>query len=99
VRSDGKEKVVVVFGGFLHIAEDGNVTVLADNAEHIEEINEKFVIEAVEKAKEVASSSKEGGLTEESTILAETQAELLRNLTRLKAVQKHRSHHGIKYEN
>lgn len=112
VRDGKKEHVVAVYGGFIHIEENGEVVVLADSAQHLYEIDEELTKEAIKKAESAVAKARasreafatsEGGLShslshEDNRILAETQAELLLNFTRLKIVHKHRSHHGIKYD-
>lgn len=112
VRNEKKEHVVAVYGGFIHIEENGKVVVLADSAQHIYEIDEELTKEAIKKAESAITKAREsreafatgeGGLThslshDDNKILAETQAELLMNFTRLKIVHKHRSHHGIRYD-
>jgi len=112
VKNGKTEHVVAVYGGFIHIEENGGVTVLADSAQHIYEIDEELTKEAIKKAEKAitkaresreAFANSEGGLSrslshEDNRILAETQAELLMNFTRLKIVHKHRSHHGVRYD-
>ena len=112
VRDGKKEHVVAVYGGFIHIEDSGNVIILADSAQHLYEIDEELTKEAIKKAESAIAkaresresfAAKEGSLShslshEDNLILAETQAELLMNFTRLKIVHKHRSHHGIRYE-
>ena len=112
VRDGKKEHIVAVYGGFIHVEENGSVIILADSAQHIYEIDEELTKEAIKKAESAIAkaresresfAAKEGSLShslshEDNLILAETQAELLMNFTRLKIVHKHRSHHGIRYE-
>lgn len=47
-----EEQVIFVAGGFLEVAPDGHVTILADTAENIEDIALEQVQAAKEKAKE-----------------------------------------------
>ncbi|MEI6851136.1 MAG: ATP synthase F1 subunit epsilon [Candidatus Saccharibacteria bacterium] len=113
IKDGKKEHVVAVYGGFIHIEKDGNVIVLADSAQHIYEIDEELTKEAIKKAEIAITKARksresfatsEGDLLhslshEDHKILAETQAELLMNFTRLKIIRKHRSHHGARYDN
>jgi F-type H+-transporting ATPase subunit epsilon len=110
VSNDKGEHVVIVYGGFMHITAQG-VTILADSAEHIYEIDEQLAEEAVKKAEEavlIAKTHREQFAKDEAIlsrslsnennlVLAETQAELLKNLTRLRVYRKHRSHHNTKF--
>ncbi|MEI6237775.1 MAG: ATP synthase F1 subunit epsilon [Candidatus Saccharibacteria bacterium] len=112
IRDGKNEHIVAVYGGFIHIAAKG-VTVLADSAEHIYEIDEQLAEELVKKAEAAvkrAQANRERFAEEEANlsrslshetnvVLAETQAELLKNLTRLKIYRKHRSRHGTRFDN
>jgi len=112
IKKEKGEQIIAVYGGFINIESNGTVTILADNAEHIHEINEQSAIEAIKKAEEAIAKAKASRenfakgqaelshtlFHEDHMILAETQAELLMNLTRLKIVRKHHQHHGIKYD-
>lgn len=81
--ADGKQ-VVSVVGGFLQIHANNTVVVLADTAEHIDEIDEQAVSQAVARAQQRLA---------EQTLSAEEYAvvsvSLERNLSHLRVVRKH----------
>jgi len=85
IRDGKQEQVVLVYGGFVHIKERGNVIILADLAEHLHEVLEKEAEEARKRAEKVVQE-----VRDDKERFAEAQAELARSLMRLKAIKKHR---------
>lgn len=87
IKSDkDKERIILVFGGFIHIEEGSKVIILADVAEHLHEILEKEAEKARKRAEELVKE-----VRDDKERFAEAQAELARSLSRLKLIRKHRS--------
>lgn len=89
IRKDGQEVLMAISGGMLEVKGDNHIVVLADTAEHAEEIDETRAEEARKKA--------EGLLKEkmvDATEYATVAAKLQRELARLKVARKHRSQKG-----
>lgn len=94
LRKDGVAKPYAVSGGFIEV-QPHQLVVLADTAEHIEEIDEQRAEEAIARAK----AAKED-MREDHVEYAAVTAKLERDLNRLRIVRKHRhsAHHGINRE-
>ncbi len=92
--SDGREEPFAIGGGFLEVHPD-KLVVLADTAEHIAEIDEQRVHDAIARAEQLKSE-----LTHEHVEYAGMAAKLERDLARLHVVRKHKhhGHHGLPYE-
>ena len=84
VRAEKAVRISLVYGGFVYVEADGTVTVLADSAEHLEELNEK----EIEEAKRRAEDLKKKAVTIEEQVSAE--AALARSIAQLKTLRKHR---------
>ncbi|MFA6511543.1 MAG: F0F1 ATP synthase subunit epsilon [Patescibacteria group bacterium] len=82
VIRNGKEELYAVAGGFIEVSEQG-VTVLADAAEHADEIDEAKAEEARKRAEEVMSKEVE---SEERYIAA--QLDLQKHMARLRVARK-----------
>lgn len=84
---DGKEELFAVAGGFLEVLQSasggGEVTVLADAAEHADEIDEARAEEARKRAEEVMAKEAE---SEERFLAA--QLDLQKHLARLRVARK-----------
>ena len=89
IRKDNKEVFLAISGGLVEVKGDNRVVVLADTAEHAEEIDEARAQEAIKRA---------GGLLKEKREDAEdyavVAAKLQRELARLKVARKYRSQKG-----
>ena len=87
IRKDGQETYLAVTGGFLEVM--GNqVTILADAAEHSEEINEERARKAMQEATERLASRGADLDLERAT------AEVRRAETRLRVARRRRSREG-----
>jgi len=84
LNSKGRWQTLVIAGGFMDVAPKGNVTVLADSAVRIEEIN----IAKVEAAKRRAEEELKKNVSE--TDYARITADLRRSIIELKTARKHR---------
>ena len=84
VRAEKAQKISLVYGGFVYIEADGLITIMADSAEHLEELNEK----EIEDAKRRAEDLKKKAVTIEEQVSAE--AALARSIAQLKTLRKHR---------
>jgi F-type H+-transporting ATPase subunit epsilon len=89
VRRASEENFVHIDGGFVTISESGLVIILADAAERLDEIDEKIEEEAIERAK--VALAEEQMSSEE---IAETEASILRGLSKLNVVRRRRSRSG-----
>jgi F-type H+-transporting ATPase subunit epsilon len=85
-----REEVIAILGGFFRVG-DGEVEILADNAEKGEEID----LVKVQEAKERAENALVEARSKEEVDYTRLQVALERELARLKTAKKHRSHHGI----
>lgn len=83
-HTTGGQQVVSVVGGFLQIQANNSVVVLADTAEHIDEIDEQAVVHAVTRAQERLAQQ-----TLSAEEYAVVSASLERNLSHLQVVRKH----------
>ena len=89
IKANGKNRVLAVAGGFLEV-KDNKVTILADYAEHAENINTQKALEAKNRAEEILKNKKDI-LPQEDLIRA--QAELRRALLDLHIAQNHDKRH------
>lgn len=80
----GKKSTIHVAGGFVEVKSGGKVIILADAAEHLEEIDEKRASEAMERARELIRQS---NISDEEYALA--AASLERSMSRLRIKRKH----------
>jgi len=90
IRDNGREDVFSILGGFIQVQKDSRVLVMADASEHISEIDEKKAEEARQRAEKLLTE-----VRDDEERFAEVNAELLRSLTRLKLVKKHRTKRSI----
>ncbi|MEX1158063.1 MAG: F0F1 ATP synthase subunit epsilon [Thermomicrobiales bacterium] len=85
IKKGGREQALVVFGGFLEVA-NNRVLVLADTAERVEEIDVQRAEEARKRAEARLSHRGEGGLD-----LAMAEASMQRAAVRLRVAQRRQS--------
>lgn len=85
VRKGGDESSIFVSGGFFELMND-KVTILADSAERVEEIDVARAEEAMKRAEE-----KMGLRTQADVDAARAEAALRRSLMRLKVVERRRA--------
>ena len=71
-QAEGKEKVLAVYGGFVEVLPD-RVRVLADGAEHREEIDLKAAQEQLAKATAAAQNTQQGTQENPDAAIAEMQ--------------------------
>jgi F-type H+-transporting ATPase subunit epsilon len=84
--TDGRQEPMVVHGGFIQVLRD-EVTVLADAAEHVDEIDEA----RAEAARDRAVERIEGRVTlEEALDIARARSSLIRAQVRIRVRRKHR---------
>lgn len=88
VKKNNEELLLAVSGGFIEV-QPTRVTVLADTAEHAEEIDEKRAEEARKRAEELRTSKRV-----DATDFAMVAAKLEKELVRLRVARKHRSRRG-----
>lgn len=86
VKKGGKEKTIAIAGGFLEVTKD-KVTILADYAEHAEDIDTDKAIEAQKRA-ELLLKEKKDILTPDEIIKLE--AEVRRSLLQQHISQTHK---------
>ncbi len=94
IRVGGQARPYAVSGGFIEV-QPKQLVVLADTAEHIEEIDEQRAEEAIELAKK-----KKDEMREDHEGYALVNAKLERDLNRLRIIRKYRhsAHHNISQE-
>ena len=86
IKHQGKaEESLVVYGGFVSIA-NNEVEILADSAERTEDLNEKLIETAIERARKVKMT------TLSPVELEKVGLELEINLARLKALNRKKRH-------
>ncbi len=90
ILEDNSTEIMSVSGGFVEVLKS-KVVILADSAEHAEELDEK----AIEEAKKKAQESKDRAESEDQVDFTEIAVKLERELARLKAVKKWRSLKGF----
>ncbi|MDX1688658.1 MAG: F0F1 ATP synthase subunit epsilon [Candidatus Promineifilaceae bacterium] len=78
VRSDGEEEFFAVGGGFAEILPD-RITILADSAEHAEEID----VQRAQRAREQAEQAMSEGVPEDAERYAQIEASLKRAQLRI----------------
>ncbi|OIP23466.1 ATP synthase F1 subunit epsilon [bacterium CG_4_10_14_0_2_um_filter_33_32] len=93
IRNQKQEKIVLIFGGFIHVQTGSKVIILADSAEHLHEVNEKEAEEARRRAEAFMRE-----VRNDKERFADAEAELIRNLARLKVIKKYHSRRGMKLE-
>ncbi|MEK7537892.1 MAG: ATP synthase F1 subunit epsilon [Patescibacteria group bacterium] len=94
IRKGGEVRPYAVSGGFIEV-QPQQLIILADTAEHLEEIDEQRAQEAIERAKKLKEE-----MRADHVEYALVTSKLERDLNRLKLVRKykHRAHHGIPQE-
>ncbi len=94
IRQGSDARPYAVSGGFIEV-QPHQLIVLADTAEHLEEIDEQRAQEAIELAKK-----RKEDMREDHEEYALVTGKLERDLNRLRLVRKykHRAHHGIAQE-
>lgn len=85
VRSGGVEEIFTVAGGFVEVQPD-QITVLADAAENVEEID----LQRAEEARKRAEESLQKGVPAEADNYLTIQAALRRSTLRIDAVRRYR---------
>ena len=85
VRSAGQEEYFAIGGGFVEIQPD-HVTILADSAEHADEIDHERAERARERAKQLMAE----GVPEDPEYYAQIRASLLRAQARLDVARRRR---------
>lgn len=85
VRRDGEEEYFAIGGGFVEVQPD-HVTILADSAEHVEEIDH----ERAERARERAEKFMAEGVPEDPDQYAQIRASLLRAQVRVDVSRRRR---------
>ena len=85
IKKAGREQALVVFGGFLEVA-NNRVLVLADTAERVEEIDIQRAEEARQRAEARLTQRGEGGVD-----LALAEASMQRAAVRLRVAQRRQS--------
>ena len=88
VKKNNEELLLAVSGGFIEV-QPTRVVVLADTAEHAEEIDEQRAEEARKRAEELRTSKRV-----DATDFAMVAAKLEKELARLRVARKHRSRRG-----
>ncbi len=92
-KQEEKEKVIAVSGGFFK-AEGESLAILADSAEHGEELDIKIIEEAKLRAERAIEEAREREDTDYSGLLANLE----RETARLKTYHKHHTHHRVDLE-
>jgi len=94
IRQGSESRPYAVSGGFVEV-QPHQLVVLADTAEHLEEIDEQRAQEAIELAKKAKED-----MREDHVEYAAMAGKLERDLNRLRIVRKykHKAHHNIAQE-
>ncbi|MEJ5313960.1 MAG: F0F1 ATP synthase subunit epsilon [Anaerolinea sp.] len=88
VKKNGEEYYFTVAGGFAEVQPD-QVTILADAAENVEEIN----LQRAEEARRRAENLLKQGVPQDTDEYLNIQAALRRSNLRIEAVRRYRRHH------
>ncbi len=89
VKTAGKSKVALVYGGFVYVKENGEVMILADSADHLHELNQTEIMKAKERAEKALDTAKDN-----KELIAVSEAELARITTQLRSLGRHSSLHS-----
>lgn len=91
IRQGTEARPYAVSGGFIEV-QPHQLVILADTAEHLEEIDEQRAQEAIERAKKLKEE-----MREDNVEYATVSAKLERDLNRLRVVRKykHKAHQNI----
>ena len=81
---------IAIGGGFMEVQPGNRVSVIADSAERVDEIDEERAIAAKEKAEKLLKEFREGKSKITEQEFASAAAQLARALTRLKVVRRKR---------
>lgn len=92
-KQEGKEKFLAVSGGFFKAGEN-SLSVLADSAEHGEELNLSLIEEAKLRAEKAIEEARDKEDVDYSGLLANLERETVR----LKTYHKHHTHHRVDLE-
>jgi F-type H+-transporting ATPase subunit epsilon len=94
IRKATDERPYAIGGGFIEV-QSNRLVILADTAEHLAEIDEQRVQEAITRAEKLKTE-----INKDHVEYATMAAKLERDLARLHVVRhyKHRGHQGIPYE-
>ncbi len=90
-KKNGEEKFIAVSGGFVEVRVDNTLTVLADTAEHAQEID----ITRAEAAKAKAEKLMQESRNKEDVDFVSIQANMEKALNRVKTANKYRKLPGI----
>ena len=90
VRKDGNDSSIFVSGGFFELMND-KVTILADSAERVEEIDVARAEEAKKRAEEKMELR-----TQSDVDAARAEASLRRSMMRLKVIERSRARKGAR---
>lgn len=88
LKKDGKESSIAVSTGFIEVRGGEHILILADTAEHAEELDMAKIEAAQERARKAMLEHSH----QEDTSFAQAAAALEKELARLKVAKKHRSH-------
>jgi F-type H+-transporting ATPase subunit epsilon len=86
--AEGEEEYLAVDSGFVEVLPGNRVVILADGADRAEELD----LEKVEEARRKAEQDLEKAREADQAAVAAMMASLNREMARVKAVRKHRSH-------
>lgn len=94
IRLGGREEPFAIGGGFLEV-QPKKIILLADTAEHVTEIDEQRIHEAIARAEQLKTE-----IAQDHVEYAALAGKLERDLARLRIVRRHRhhGHHGLPYE-
>lgn len=84
LRDEGKKHFYTIFQGFLHLNDENQVTILADNAERSEELN----LDAIKKAKEAAEKALQEKEKLSATEILRAETAIRRAIMELRIVEK-----------
>lgn len=93
IKIDGKETLMATSGGFIEF-QNNTLIVLADTAEHAEEID----IARAEEARKRAEDLKTQKVSMNEMEYARVAAAIEKEMARVRVARKHGSKHGIKIE-
>ncbi len=86
VKKDGENVILHIYKGILEVKPGSRVTVLADSADHLSELNEETVKKAKERVEKILSDNEDLSEVE----YARFQDLLARELAKLKILEKYR---------
>ncbi|MCX6806702.1 MAG: F0F1 ATP synthase subunit epsilon [Candidatus Berkelbacteria bacterium] len=91
IKKEGTWDHFAIMGGFVEVGEENNIKILADAAEHAEDIDEAKAMEAKERAESLLKEKREDVKFTEASVMLE------RSLARIRVAQRKKKYKAKTY--